>query len=632
MIRHLLSTTVALGILILEMIYFASPAAAQEQLLASDGAPEDRFGYRVDISADGNTALVGAEGHHHSSSLGTGTAYIFSRLASGSWSSSQELEFPYTIGNEFFGWKVALSGSGEIAVVGAYNSETAAGCLTLPTPCKGSADIFARNPDGTWSHQQRLLPPNGAAGRLFGVVAVSHSGNTIIVGDWGADSPEGPGSGAAYVFVRLPNATWIHQPEFRHRLDPPSGGSSSLFGYSVGLSAAGDIAVIGAPYYDDANADNSGAVFVYSRAPGGSWSYRQPAEGSRFGFAVSISDDGNTAIVASPDEETDAGVAAGSAHLFIRGSSGVWSYQASLFSPIPAPGDYFGLDAVALSADGNIAAVGSTGANPDGIENAGAAFIFHRSADLTWSFRQTYVAPNKEERDLLGSSVSLSNSGLTTIVGAISDNTPLGTNTGSAFVFTENDRDFDGISDESDNCIYDSNPMQSDADSDGVGDICDFELTLWSYDEPIECVEPPRPQYLFSAITDLANWDAVSRDQHPCDCFGIELPLPQGAASIRFSHMGPDSSVTSYCENVAPYALGLSPGQHICSEELNLDGLHSVTATPYTAYGCDDGIGSALPTSTRKFWIAPEPGLASLIGAGVLLLVRLSRRGILREK
>ena len=36
-----------------------------------------------------------------------------------------------------------------------------------------------------------------------------------------------------------------------------------------------------------------------------------------------------------------------------------------------------------------------------------------------------------------------------------------------------NDADDDGIADEEDNCVNDSNPLQTDSDEDGIGDICD---------------------------------------------------------------------------------------------------------------------------------------------------------------
>lgn len=48
------------------------------KLLASDGAANDRFGWSVSISGDGNTAIVGAVGDDDKGN-DSGSAYIFAR-------------------------------------------------------------------------------------------------------------------------------------------------------------------------------------------------------------------------------------------------------------------------------------------------------------------------------------------------------------------------------------------------------------------------------------------------------------------------------------------------------------------------------------------------------------------------
>ena len=82
----------------------------QTQLIAADGAANDRFGW---VALSGNVALVGAAGHHVSAVL-QGTAYVFARSGS-IWGQQAQLTGG-AVGSSF-GLAVALSG--DTALVGA---------------------------------------------------------------------------------------------------------------------------------------------------------------------------------------------------------------------------------------------------------------------------------------------------------------------------------------------------------------------------------------------------------------------------------------------------------------------------------------------------------------------------------
>ncbi len=193
--------------------------------------------------------------------------------------------------------------------------------------------------------------------------------------------------------------------------------------------------------------------------------------------------------------------------------------------------------------------------------------------------------------------------------------------------FAPVDLDRDSIIDALDNCRVDPNPGQADSDSDGVGDACEKNLIFWA-DKGLEgCTTPPKRLPYEMVTNDLGNSDVIDRSAQPCDCFGIEYPVTPGTASVRFLHRTESGFVEEYCENVAPYALGLGPNQPICADGLDEDGLHEVMATPYDAPGCEAGGGNALPSSLRSFTMAaPEPGLAVMVGAGVSGLAGVSRR------
>lgn len=92
-------------------------------------------------------------------------------------------------------------------------------------------------------------------------------------------------------------------------------------GFSVAVSGDGNTAIVGGPF------DNSGAgaAWVLTRS-GGAWTQQQKltaddANGAaELGWSVALSNDGNTAIVGGPGDNTSIGAA----WVFTR-SSGAWS-------------------------------------------------------------------------------------------------------------------------------------------------------------------------------------------------------------------------------------------------------------------------------------------------------------------
>ena len=232
-------------------------------------------------------------------------------------------------------------------------------------------------------------------------------------------------------------------------------GAGDAFGYyAVALSSDGNTLAVGA-YQEDSNATgidgnqadnsaaNSGAVYVFILS-GGTWSQQAYVKASNtqgsdyFGYALSLSSDGNTLAVGAKWEDSDAtGVggddtnnlasASGAAYIFSR-SGGTWSQQAYVKASNTQLVDQFG-QALALSSDGNTLAVGAsreasaaTGVGGDQSDNtasnSGAVYVFTRSGG-TWSQRAYVKAPNTEMGDTFGGyGLGLSSDGNTLAVGA----------------------------------------------------------------------------------------------------------------------------------------------------------------------------------------------------------------------
>ena len=155
---------------------------------------------------------------------------------------------------------------------------------------------------------------------------------------------------------------------------------------------------------------------------------------------VALSDDGNTLLVGSLDEDCAAtgvnppgcdndwrdDLSMGAAYVFVR-AGGAWSQQAFIKASNTGFNDWFG-SRVALSGDGNTAAIGAsledssaTGINgrqnDESATEAGAVYLFTR-AGTTWRQVAYIKGSNTEAFDEFGSSVALDRSGRTLLVTA----------------------------------------------------------------------------------------------------------------------------------------------------------------------------------------------------------------------
>jgi len=209
----------------------------QQQELSA--GPSSDFGFKVALSGDGRTALIAADWANS-----MGAAYVFVEHRD-IYTLQQELTTSDEASYDFLGSSVALSRDGHIALIGAYNKNSAT----------GAAYIFAEN-HHVWTQQQELTASDAATNTGFGFsAALDSDGHTALIG---------VGTffvGVAYVFTEDHGAYTQRQ-----ELTAADAPGQDEFGWAVALSSDGHIALIGAPNKNAAEPPYyQGAAYVFTQ-------------------------------------------------------------------------------------------------------------------------------------------------------------------------------------------------------------------------------------------------------------------------------------------------------------------------------------------------------------------------------
>lgn len=241
----------------------------------------------------------------------SGAVYVFAR-SNGDWQQQVYLKASNTDGGDRFGWAVNLSADGNTLGIGALGEDSAGtgidadqsdNSATYP----GAAYVFVRD-IGNWQQQAYLKASNTDATDQFGAaISLSADGNSLAIGALGESSAargingnetddseyhtSDAAAGAVYMFIR-DNGSWQQQAYVKAsntgpgdevcvtELPPDEGFPSSsinsgdAFGAAVSLSADGDTLAVGARYecsdatgingnQDDNSANRAGAVYLY---------------------------------------------------------------------------------------------------------------------------------------------------------------------------------------------------------------------------------------------------------------------------------------------------------------------------------------------------------------------------------
>ena len=237
-------------------------------------------GSSVALSADGNTAILGAVGDN----ANIGAAWVFTR-SSGIWAQQgNKLVGSGNVGLSAQGSSVAISADGKTIMVGGSTDNKAQGWV-------GAVWVYVLN-SGSWSQQgSKLVGAGYTGGGMQGQsVALSADGNTAVEGGW-ADNAD---QGGIWVFTRNGN-TWAQQGS---ELIGTGNTGAAAQGFSVAISADGNMVAEGGQQDNNQH----GAVWVFTRS-GNAWTQ----QGSKFvgaggvetpaqGTSVALSANGTTML------------------------------------------------------------------------------------------------------------------------------------------------------------------------------------------------------------------------------------------------------------------------------------------------------------------------------------------------
>jgi hypothetical protein len=410
--------------------YAATIGPGGSLTLVSGAGAGANFGASVALSADGLTAVVGAP----NASSGTGYAAKYTYSA-GTWSSATQLAYAPAISQ--FGKSVTISSCGiliaslseKIIFYSSLGYPTGGANLNITGDAWVSNVILTQNVYATTINAATLKTTTlstigiidvgpGVSASTFEVQGNVFVSNALVTQNLFANiystranvrtmnattvTVTGSANMSPTLNVNTINVLSIYQQSLA--IGAPSttlkfsaSDTNQHLGWSDALSYDGLTAIIGAP-----NPSGSpGSVSIY-RYSGGSWNYQSglvsTATGSnpRFGSAVSLSYDGNIALVGA----YNAGFGAGYAAVY-RFTGGTWGSATVLTRPVSG---LFGWS-VALSSDGNTAIVGAWGSPWAGV---------YKWNGSSWGTATALTSGGSQ----FGWAVSLSYNGNTAIVGA----------------------------------------------------------------------------------------------------------------------------------------------------------------------------------------------------------------------
>jgi FG-GAP repeat len=398
-----------------------APTTQQAEVSSDDGAGDDGFGAAVAV--DGSTMVVGAPGHQVGQVADAGAVYVFSD-SSGTWTQIAEL----TAGTDAVGVGQSVAVSGNTIVAGAPREGINIGAIyewtmpaggwkttSTPTARLTTSDAAANDslgsvvalsgttivssayhggpgeaygwtmPSAGWkstSTQSFTLTIAGqTANTVLGAVAIS--GSTIAVG---AGPQFSTIKGAIFLFTKVAG-TWQQTA----KLTTTESSTAEDNGFPYSLAMSGDTVVAGAISDSAAGTVGAGAVYEYTKPPGGWIDAAQTARltasdaaaGDKLGVSVAI--DGDNVVAGPQYHPVGSSQFAGGVWEWTKPSSGDWqdATETDEFQGTPGSAPFRLGNSVAISGGTVVGGAPDTTVGANSFQ--GAAYVFGKVESLSIS-------------------------------------------------------------------------------------------------------------------------------------------------------------------------------------------------------------------------------------------------------
>lgn len=376
--------------------------------------PDDNFGWGVALSADGNVLAVSGT-RNDNNGTDAGHIRVYSKT-SGTWTQiGQDIEGPNP--DDKIGYKIVLSDDGTTLAFSAPNSK-----YTINNISYGGFVKVYKNINNSWVQMGQELredDPMPIFGQTFGFglsLSLSSDGTTIAIGQ---NSPLNYNN--KVIVYKFSSGNWTKIKEIianDYNVYPNTENfftSHSEFGWNVSLSGDGNtLAFSDITGRTSSSINESGVVIVY-KYQSGTWvkvgnTLSGKSKNINFGHRVLLSADGSILAI-SARYSSNNGISSGHVEVYkITGNNWV---QIGNDIVGEAAADTCGQGLV-ISANGNILAVGSIGADTANGTDTGKVRVF-QNIQGNWVEQGSVIGQNAG--DAIGWSIALSKDGQNLAIG-----------------------------------------------------------------------------------------------------------------------------------------------------------------------------------------------------------------------